>query len=57
MGTVRPDHRTGSSVREVVTSQPLDRFWSFQWLESGLFIAAAAALIWLAFYWVRNRLG
>lgn len=48
---------SGSSLHEIVTSQPLDRFWTFQWLESGLFILAAAALIGLTFYWVRNRLG
>ncbi len=58
-GWVLSDQITGagSGLREVVASQPLDRFWTFQWLEGGLFIVAAAALIWLSFYWVRNRLG
>ena len=48
---------SGSGLREVISSQPLDRFWAFQWLESGLFVVAAGAVVLLTFYWIRNRLG
>lgn len=35
--------------------QPGDRFWTFQWLEFGLFLVFAAALIGLALVVVRRR--
>ncbi|MFJ6213503.1 ABC transporter permease subunit [Streptomyces sp. NPDC092296] len=39
-----------------VTEQPADRYWSFQWYESGIFTAAAAALTALCFWRIRGRL-
>jgi hypothetical protein len=34
--------------------QPVDRVGVFRWIESGIFIALAAALLALAWYWVRR---
>jgi hypothetical protein len=58
-GWVLSDQLTGSgsSLREVVTSQPLDRFWSFQWWESGLFLVLAGVATLVAFERLRRRAG
>ena len=36
--------------------QPAGRYWTFQWLETGIFVGLAAALIGLAYWWLRRRL-
>ncbi|RSN71577.1 ABC transporter permease subunit [Actinomadura sp. WAC 06369] len=33
-----------------------DRFWAFQWLETGVFAALTAGLAGFCFFWVRRRL-
>jgi hypothetical protein len=38
------------------TWQPADRFWLFQGIESAIFFGLAAALLALAFWWVRSRI-
>jgi len=43
-------------IREVFEIQPANRFWTFQFIEAGLFVLAALALIGFAFWWVRRRL-
>jgi ABC-type transport system involved in multi-copper enzyme maturation permease subunit len=40
----------------VVTYQPADRFWTLQWYETGIYIALAAVLAAVSFWWVRRRL-
>lgn len=39
----------------MITYQPWDRFWLFQWLESGLYVALAAILLGIAVWLVRRR--
>ncbi len=34
--------------------QPADRFWTFQWIETGVFVALAALLIWLTIRRIRR---
>jgi hypothetical protein len=34
--------------------QPGDRFWTFQWIETGVFVALAALLIWFAIRRIRR---
>jgi hypothetical protein len=34
--------------------QPGDRFWAFQWIELGIFVALAALLVWLAVRRIRR---
>lgn len=41
---------------QVVTYQPASRYWTFQWMELGLFIVLALLLGAAATWWVRRRL-
>jgi hypothetical protein len=34
--------------------QPGDRFWTFQWIETGIFVALAALLVWFAIRRIRR---
>jgi len=45
-----------ATYHAVVTSQPADRFWAFQGIETAVFIALAALLAGLCFWWVRHRI-
>lgn len=38
------------------TYQPADRFWTFQSIETGAYVALALALLGLTIWWVRRRL-
>lgn len=42
--------------RQQATYQPLDRFWPFQWIETGIYLVLAAALVGFCFWWTRRRL-
>jgi hypothetical protein len=41
--------------REFVAYQPPSRFWPFQWLESGIYLALSACLLLLSAWYVRWR--
>lgn len=43
-------------LRQVVTYQPAGRYWDFQWLESGIFLALALLLAGAVFWTVRRRM-
>jgi len=45
----------GAGYQGFVTYQPADRFWIFQGIEAGIFVALAAALIAVAFWVIRRR--
>jgi len=47
--------KPGLGLPTIVTYQPADRYWTFQLLEAGICIAAAAALIALTVHWTRRR--
>jgi ABC-type transport system involved in multi-copper enzyme maturation permease subunit len=36
--------------------QPAGRYWTFQWLETGIFVGVAVVLVGLAYWWLRRRL-
>jgi hypothetical protein len=36
--------------------QPADRYWAFQWLETGIFVGLGLVLVGLAYWWLRRRL-
>ncbi len=38
-----------------ITYQPLSRYWAFQGIETGIYVAVAAALIAVTFYVIRHR--
>jgi hypothetical protein len=44
-----------AGFRQFATYQPLSRFWAFQSIEAGLFVALAAALVAVALLMVRRR--
>jgi hypothetical protein len=39
----------------LVTYQPVTRYWTFQWLETGMFLALALICAASCFYWVTRR--
>ncbi|HYY79164.1 MAG TPA: hypothetical protein VFD04_08275 [Actinomycetes bacterium] len=41
--------------RLLVTYQPANRYWTFQWLETGIFIALALAAAIGCYWWVTRR--
>lgn len=41
---------------QVVTYQPANRYWTFQWAELGIFIGLALLLAGFSFWWVGHRL-
>ncbi len=43
-------------LRQVVSYQPAGRYWDFQWLEFGIFLALALLLAGAVFWMVRRRL-
>jgi hypothetical protein len=42
-------------LRQIVTYQPLSRYWPFQMYESAIFVAAALVLAGFSLWWVRRR--
>jgi hypothetical protein len=42
--------------RQLVSYQPASRFWAFQWYETAIFLALAAALAGFCFWWIRRRM-
>jgi ABC-type transport system involved in multi-copper enzyme maturation permease subunit len=40
---------------QIVTYHPADRFWSFQFIEAGIYLALTIACLALAFYWLRRK--
>jgi hypothetical protein len=45
---------TASHLRQFVTYQPADRFWTFQWIETGLYLLLAVSLAALSLWRVRR---
>jgi hypothetical protein len=43
-------------IREIVTYQPVNRYWAFQGYETAIFIGLALLLGGFCFWWVRSRL-
>jgi hypothetical protein len=43
-------------LHEVTTYQPASRYWTFQWIELGLFMVLALLLATASTWWVRRRL-
>jgi ABC-2 family transporter protein len=43
-------------LRQLAFYQPASRYWAFQGIETGIFVALALLLAWFCFWWVRRRL-
>lgn len=46
----------GTGVHTVFVYQPADRFWTFQAIETGIFMVLAVLLISLSGWWLRHRI-
>ncbi|MFF5288780.1 ABC transporter permease [Paractinoplanes globisporus] len=53
-GACAGDTEMGPGAYNHQLIQPGDRFWAFQWIELGIFVALAALLVWLAVRRVRR---
>ena len=42
-------------IRETITYQPASRYWPFQWIETGIFLALALALTGVCFWRLGRR--
>ena len=42
--------------KSVVTYQPASRYWTFQWLEFGIYLTVALLVAWACFWAIRRRL-
>jgi hypothetical protein len=48
--------KVGTTYHQAVAYQPANRYWPFQWYETGIFLAAALALAGLCFWLIHRRL-
>jgi hypothetical protein len=44
-------------LRELISYEPASRFWTFQWVETGIFLALALALAATCIWWLIRRVG
>jgi hypothetical protein len=42
--------------RELISYEPASRFWTFQWVETGIFVALAVALAACCVWWLIRRI-
>ncbi|MFC9249465.1 ABC transporter permease [Streptomyces sp. NPDC057136] len=47
---------TKSDLHMEVAYQPSDRYWTFQWIETGLFLVLTGLLAGFSIWWLRSRL-
>jgi ABC-type transport system involved in multi-copper enzyme maturation permease subunit len=47
--------KIGATYHEVVTYQPANRYWTFQWYETAIYLAAALVLAGFSFWWIPRR--
>jgi ABC-2 family transporter protein len=43
---------SGFHLRDLISYEPASRFWEFQWVETGIFLAAALALAGCCLWWL-----
>jgi hypothetical protein len=48
--------KIGQTYHVVTTYQPANRFWLFQWYETGIYLALALLLAGASLWWIRRRL-
>ncbi len=50
-------NHASTTFKLAVTYQPASRYWTFQWMESGIFIALTLVAIASTYWWVTKRSG
>jgi hypothetical protein len=48
--------RLSAKLHEAVAYQPASRYWTFQSVETAIFLAAALILVGISWWWIRRRL-
>ena len=48
-------HQAAQAFHLVVTYQPANRYWTFQWLETGIFVALAGLCAATCYWWITRR--
>jgi len=48
--------KVGATFHQVVTYQPANRYWAFQWYELAIFLGSALLLSGASIWWVRRHL-
>jgi hypothetical protein len=48
--------KIAATFHQVLQYQPANRFWTFQWIESSIFIVLAILLGAMSYWWVRRRI-
>ncbi len=48
--------KVGATYHEVVTYQPANRYWAFQWFELAIFLVLAFILAGCCLWWIGHRL-
>ncbi|TKK87149.1 ABC transporter permease [Herbidospora galbida] len=46
----------GLGYRQQAVYHPIERFWPFQWIETGIYAALTLGLTWFSFWLIRRRL-
>ena len=41
-------------IREVLSYQPISRYWAFQWYETAIFLGLAAVVACVCLLWIRR---
>jgi hypothetical protein len=47
--------KISATYHEVVTYQPADRYWPFQFVETAVYVCLALAVVGWCFWWIRRR--
>ena len=47
---------SGFHLRDLISYEPASRFWTFQWVETGMFVALALALAACCIWWLIRRI-
>ena len=48
--------KIGQTYHVLTTYQPANRYWTFQWIETGIFLGLSLLLAGFCFWWIRRRI-
>jgi hypothetical protein len=47
--------KIAANFHQLLTYQPASRFWTFQWIEGGIYLVVSVALCAFSYWWLRRR--